>query len=248
MTDVIRIGGLTVECVVGVYPEERQKVQPLTVDLEMHVATEVAARSEKLSDTVHYALVADQIAFLLRSCRFRLIETAAHAIAKYLLAPPAPGERRAAIEHVRLRLTKPGALAGRAIPSIEIDRSAAWATFEVEQKDFGTVDVIHETKSAGIYRLNVAPGRGIPLHVHRRMKESEMILTEGLLVQGRPMPPGTVHRWPRELPHRYDNPTERWQSVLCVDSPPFLASDEIVVEGEPGEASPETAWGSEVRR
>lgn len=248
MSDIIRIAGLHVECVVGVYPEERQKVQPLTVDIEMMLSTEAAARSEKLGDTVHYALVADQIAFLLRSCRFRLIETAAHAISTYLLAPPTEGERRALIERVRLRLTKPGALAGRAIPSIEIERTAAWARVEVEEKDFGTVDIIHETKSAGIYRLNIAPGRGIPLHVHRRMKESEMILTEGLLVQGRPMPPGTVHRWPKGLAHRYDNPTDRWQSVLCVDSPPFIASDEIVVDGEPGDARAETAWGGEVRR
>ena len=45
----------------------------------------------------------------------------------------------------------------------------------------GTVDVIHETREAGIYRLNVAPGRSIPLHVHRRMQESEMVITAGLL-------------------------------------------------------------------
>ena len=32
---------------------------------------------------------------------------------------------------------------------------------------------MHETRDAGIYRLNIAPGASIPLHVHQVMRESE---------------------------------------------------------------------------
>ena len=52
-----------------------------------------------------------------------------------------------------------------------------------------------------------------------------MMLTEGLLCQGKPVARGTSFRWPKDAPHRYDNPTDRWQSILCVDSPPFLEHD-----------------------
>lgn len=240
MRDRIRIEGLSVPCVVGVYPHERDTPQQLVIDVDMWLDTEQAAVEERLRRSVDYAAIASQIAFLLQSCRFRLLETAAHALARHLLAPPAKGERRAAIERARLRLVKPGALAHRAIPSLEIERDAAWASaIAHEDVPWGNVDVIHETKDAGIYRLNVQPGGRIPLHVHRQMRESEMVLGTGLLCQGAPVAAGTVHRWPLGAAHCYDNPTRRWQTILCVDAPKFIESDEIHVEGEPARVAPE---------
>ncbi len=241
--DCIRIEGLEVDCVVGVYPHERNASQPLLVDIEMFLDTEPVARREQLRDTADYAAAASQVRFLLRSCQFRLLETAAHAIAKLLLAPPGAEERRAPLDEVRVRLTKPGALRGFAIPSLDIRRAASWCRLGREDKPWGVVHVIHETRDAGIYRLDVAPHQCIPLHIHRRMRESEMVLTKGLLCQGAATPPGTVHRWPRGAKHRYDNPTDRWQSILCVDMPRFLPDDEIEVEGEPTDVPPEPPWG-----
>lgn len=234
-SDIIRIEGLTVDCVVGLYPYERGTPQPLRLDVELGLDTELAARRERLRHSVDYAALCDQLAFLLRSCRFRMLETAAHALCRYLLAPPLPGDRRSQLARVHLRLTKPTALSGRATPSLEIERDAAWYEPSQEHKPFGTVDVIHETKDAGIYRLNLAPQRGIPLHVHRVMQESEMVLGSGLLCQGRPVSAGSVFAWPKGTAHSYHNPTRRIQSILCVDSPPFLPEDEIAVE--PGTAS-----------
>lgn len=230
---------MRVECVVGVYPSERDTPQTLELDVALALDTARAGRSQRLRQTVDYAALAAQIAFLLQSCRFFLLETAAHALARFLLAPPAPGEERARIAAVTLRLTKPQALGGVGVPSLTIHREARDVMLDREVKSFGTVDVIHETKEVGIYRLNVAPGRSIPLHVHRIMDEAEMVLGEGLLLNGRPVAPGTVHRWPRGFAHRYDNPTRSWCSILCVDSPPFLPEDEVEVAGEPGVAAPE---------
>lgn len=241
--DVVRIRDLRVDCVVGVYPHERDASQPLRVDVDLVLDTEDAARKESVHATVDYGAVASQIVFVLRSARFRLLETGAHALAAMMLAPPAPGVQRARVEQVRVKLTKPGALRGFATPSLEIVRDAAWCTLGHEDKTWGTVDILHETRDAGIYRLNVAPGAGIPLHVHRVMRESEMVLTRGLLCQNREVPPGTVHRWPRGAAHRYDNPTDQWQSILCVDLPKFIPEDEIEVEGEPADVPPEPPWG-----
>ncbi|MEM9069759.1 MAG: dihydroneopterin aldolase [Myxococcota bacterium] len=241
--DVIRINGLEVDCVVGVYPHERNASQPLLVDIEMVLDTEPVASRESLRDTADYGAAAAQVRFLLRSCQFRLLETAAHAIAKLLLAPPGEEERRSAIQEVMVRLTKPGALRGFAVPSLEIRRDASWCVLGHETKAWGRVAIIHETRDAGIYRLDVAPSKGIPLHIHREMRESEMVLTKGILCQGAEVDPGTVHRWPRGAAHRYDNPTDRWQSILCVDMPRFLPHDEIEVTGEPADVPPEPPWG-----
>ena len=205
LPDVISIEGLSVDCVVGVYPHERTEPQPLRVDLQIALDT-------------------------------------AHALTRYLLAPPALGEDRPRLQEVTLRLTKPMALGGNGVPSLEVTRTAADVKLGLETKPFGTVDVVHETRSEGIYRLNVAPGRSIPLHVHRVMNESEMILGDGLLLNGRSTVAGEVYRWAHDVKHRYDNPTDRWRSILCVDSPPFLPGDEVEVDGEHGEVTPEAPF------
>ncbi len=238
-SDWIRIRGLKVDCVVGVYPRERGVVQPLQLDAALCLDTEPAARRERLKLSVDYAAIGAQLAFLLRTCRFRMLETAAHALCCYLLAPPALGEQRAQVARVKLTLTKPTALGGIAVPSLEVERDAAWVRLVHEDKPFGTVDVIHETKDAGIYRLNVAPQQSIPLHVHEVMQESEMVLSRGLLCQGKPVAPGTVHRWPKGAAHCYHNPTRRHQTILCVDAPPFAQDDEIAVAGEPAHVQAE---------
>ena len=105
--DVLSITGLGCECVVGVYPHERGRPQPLRIDIDLFVDTDAAGRSGRLSRTVDYDAAAQAVIFLLQSCRFGLLETAAHALSKFLLAPPAAGESRAAIQSVRLKLIKP---------------------------------------------------------------------------------------------------------------------------------------------
>lgn len=236
--DRIRIEGLEVRCIVGVYRRERDVPQRLIVDVDLYLDTDVAARSGRLSDTVSYDHVAAQIAFLLEAARFAMLETAALTLARTLLAPPALGERRAQVERATIRLTKPEALKGHGTPSVEIARAREQVALEQEQKPFGVVDILHQTDDVGMYRLNLAPGRPIPLHVHRRMREAELVLTSGLRCQGKPVPPGTIFLWPLDTPHLWENPTDRWQTILCVDSPPFLPDDEIEVEGAPMEVAP----------
>lgn len=235
--DVIAIEGLVVDCVVGVYPHERDTPQPLRVDLYLELDTRGAGEHERLRESVNYAAIAAQLEFLLGACRFRMLETAAHALSRYLLLPPALGERRAQIEALRLRLTKPSALGGRALPHLEIRREASEVTLTTEEAKFGLVDIVYQTQEAGIYRLNVAPGKTIPLHVHREMRESELLLSDGLLCQGEPVVEGSVFHWPLGAAHRYDNPTQRYQTILCVDAPRFMPHDEIEVSGEPVDLS-----------
>ncbi|MCA9602544.1 MAG: dihydroneopterin aldolase [Polyangiales bacterium] len=232
-SDVIAISGLRVDCVVGLYPHERTSPQPVLLDVELALDTEPAAVEEAIAKTVDYHALSVQLAFILENAGFEMLETAAHALARYVLAPPAPGERRAGVEAVRLVLRKPGALASDAVPSLSVTRTQeANAEYGHEVKPFGTVDVIHETRHAGIYRLNVAPGRRIPLHRHAVMREVEMVLTDGLLCQGESARPGSVYRWPHGAAHDYENVTDHVQTILCIDAPRFMEDDEVEVTGE----------------
>jgi dihydroneopterin aldolase len=240
--DTISVSDLRVECVVGVYPHERDALQPLRVDVDMRLDTEQAATKERVRLTVDYASVSAQIAFLLRNCRFRLLETAAHVVARHLLAPPAAGERRAQVDELTLRLTKPAALAGNGMPTLCISRDKSWAVLGESKTPFGSVDVVHETRDAGIYRLNLAPGARIPLHMHRATQEVEMVLGDGLLCQSKPAPVGMVYRWPLGAAHGYENPTDRFQTILCLTSPRDSLGDDVRVEGDPAAVEPEPSW------
>jgi mannose-6-phosphate isomerase-like protein (cupin superfamily) len=139
---------------------------------------------------------------------------------------------------VSLRLSKPRALGGQSMPSLQVHRRADEMHYAQERKGFGEVDVIHEGAGYGIYRLRVRAGGTIPTHVHQVMEESELVLGAGLQLQGAPVRRGSAFRWPHGLPHRYDNPSSTEQTILCVDRPPFIPGDEVEVEAPPTGLSP----------
>lgn len=227
--DVLAISGLETECVVGVYPHERDRPQPLRVDLELYVDTENAAKSAKLSRTVDYDRMTREIVFLLKSCRFGLIETAAGALASYVLAPPGPGEHRAHVLGVRLKLIKPQALPRGAEASLEIHREREWVKITEERTPFGNVEVLFESREASIFRVNLAPNRKCALHRDTRDHEAEMVLTDGLVDAQLPRLKGSARRFAVGTPRTYANPTELWQSILCVHSP--ISANESVSTG-----------------
>jgi dihydroneopterin aldolase len=228
--DVLEVQGLIVDCIVGMYPSERDRPQPLVVDLALHLDTRAAGESEQIARTVDYGRLAGELRFLLESGRFQLLETAAEALARWVLLEPTPDRPGAVVERADVKLMKPEALAGGARASLTISRRRDEVRYTHEEKPFGRVDVVYEAKECGVYRLRIGPGRSIPTHVHRRMDEHELVLGDRLLVQGRPVPWGTAHHWPKDHPHRYDNPSDVEQTLLCVDRPPFLPADEIEVE------------------
>ncbi len=225
--DVIELRGITVDCIVGIYRPERVRPQPLRLDVALYLDARDAALGGRLAHTVHYGRLEGELRFLLEACRFELLESAAEALCRYVLAPPTADAPRAQVRAATVRVSKPEALGVRAIPSIQLHRTAEEMVYAHEDKPFGRVDIVHEGAGYGIYRLRVKPGGTIPTHVHQRMEESELVLGAGLLLQGQPVARGTAFRWPRGFAHRYDNPTATEQTVLCVDRPSFIPSDEV---------------------
>ena len=70
----------------GVTEEERRKPQLIVVDLELDAAVEAAAVSDRLSETIDYAQVAERIVALSTSLTCQLLETLAEQLVGMLFA------------------------------------------------------------------------------------------------------------------------------------------------------------------
>lgn len=122
MTDCIELRGLRLRAVVGVLPEERERVQPLEIDLDLHVDIQAAARSDDLADTVDYGAVCAEVEALCESLHPELLEVLADRIAAVVLA-------RAGVVavDVAVRKLRPPVPQDLATCGVRIHRSAAGA-------------------------------------------------------------------------------------------------------------------------
>jgi len=231
----ITLSQLEISCLIGVLDPERIQPQPLLVDMTLELDSEKAALSEKLEHTWDYDRLTEQILFILQTGHFYLLESAAHVLARWVLIPPISGEKRPQIDRVQIRLTKPAALPGSAQAVVEVEASAADQHYEQEDKSWGSVDIVEETRRMGLYRLTLLPNTELPEHHHMKMREAELILHQGLegTQDSQPYAPlqiGQVFLWQKAQLHSYRNVGQQPASLLCMDSPPFDPQDEILSE------------------
>ncbi|MCA9650628.1 MAG: dihydroneopterin aldolase [Myxococcales bacterium] len=223
--DRIELEGLSVSCVLGVHPHERDVEQPVRVDLSMGLDLVPAGRSASIGDTIDYDRAASKVAALLRFRRYRLLENAAHELAAMLFGVY-PG-----LDELDLRLAKPAALTGRAqAAAIHIHRTRADFPVRRERTRFGEVAILLESREAGLYLLHVAPGHEIPRHHHQVMRELEWLVGGELSRGGKPVPLATPVAWEHGQAHDYRNDGREVATLLCCDVPPFIPEDEIVLE------------------
>lgn len=155
--DRIFVRTLEVPCIVGILPRERTTEQPLIVDVDMGVDFDAAAHGGHLDGTVDYARVADEVAALLRFRRYELVEMAADELAAMLFGV------HPKIVDVRLRLTKPDALKGRAAGvGVEVHRHAHELLRAREGHEFGEIELLYENQQARLYLLHIEPGCELP--------------------------------------------------------------------------------------
>jgi dihydroneopterin aldolase/2-amino-4-hydroxy-6-hydroxymethyldihydropteridine diphosphokinase/dihydropteroate synthase len=116
--DRITVSSIIVDCVVGVRPEERIKLQPVIVALTLFLDTSECGRSDDLNETVDYSALAKRAARVCREAQAYTLEALASLLARASLY--SPGFER--VQRVLVRLDKPEAMKlGK--PSIEIERS-----------------------------------------------------------------------------------------------------------------------------
>lgn len=103
MTDRIFIKGLALHAYHGVMAHEAKVGQTFTIDLDLEIDLSLAARSDKVMDTVSYDKVVDCASDAFCAQRFRLIEAAAGRVADAVLAA------FARVRSVRVTIHKPHA-------------------------------------------------------------------------------------------------------------------------------------------
>jgi dihydroneopterin aldolase len=226
--DRVFIHELRVDCIVGVLEHERVRTQPLLLDVELGLDVSEAAYAGRIAATCDYTRVADEIATLLEFRRYRLLEMAAEELCAMLIGV------HPMLEHVRLRMRKPQALAGRAREAgVELFRQARELPRTREHNEFGEVEILHQTREAGLYLLHIEPGRDIPAHYHRVMRELEWLVDGEIERDGERLQGFSPVMWRKHRVHRYVNVGPRRATLFCCDSPPFVREDEIVVNAEP---------------
>ncbi|WP_435946272.1 bifunctional dihydroneopterin aldolase/7,8-dihydroneopterin epimerase [Dryocola sp. BD586] len=115
--DIVFIEQLTVITTIGVYDWEQTISQKLIFDIEMAWDNRAAAASDDVNDCLSYADVSEAVISHVAGGRFALVERVAEEVAQLLLA-------RFNSPWVRLKVSKPGAVAQAANVGVVIERGS----------------------------------------------------------------------------------------------------------------------------
>ena len=114
--DQLKLNGIEVECIIGDLPEERENEQRLLVDVALDIDLADAAESDRLEDTVAYALLVGNIREALEAAQCRLLERAAGVVADVCLSDPR-------VERVTVGVRKFGSVSGLGSAEVKVTRS-----------------------------------------------------------------------------------------------------------------------------
>ena len=101
--DVILLNGMEFMGRHGCSEEERKHLQPFIVDIELYLDLSTAGKSDKLTDTVDYVQVFNEMKKIVTGTPRNLIETVAEDIAQSLL------KHFVQIETLKITIHKPAA-------------------------------------------------------------------------------------------------------------------------------------------
>lgn len=85
VTDLIELRGLRLVGICGALPEERDRAQPLEINLDIEVDLSPSGVSDDLGDTIDYGAVCDVVAGIVETGSPQLLERLAHQIARSVL-------------------------------------------------------------------------------------------------------------------------------------------------------------------
>ncbi|MFZ5637518.1 MAG: dihydroneopterin aldolase [Pseudomonadota bacterium] len=114
--DKVFIEALEIEALIGIYDWERRIRQPLLFDIEMAFDNRRPAASDDIADTLDYKAVSKRLIEYVSQSSFGLVETLAERCAEIVLT-------EFDVSHVRLKLSKPGAVRGARAVGVMIERS-----------------------------------------------------------------------------------------------------------------------------
>lgn len=114
--DKVFIEGLEIEALIGIYDWERRIRQPLVFDIELAFDNRVPAASDDINDTLNYKAVSKRLVEYVSQSGFGLVETLAERCAAILID-------EFAVDWLRLKLAKPGAVRGARSVGVVIERT-----------------------------------------------------------------------------------------------------------------------------
>jgi len=113
--DIIFVGGLTTECIIGIWDWERRVKQKIVLDIEMAADIRKAAASDHIDDTLDYKRVSKRLLQFVGDSQFQLVETLTERIAEIVVT-------EFDVPWVRVRLNKQGAIRGSRDVGILVER------------------------------------------------------------------------------------------------------------------------------
>lgn len=99
----IYIRDLALRCIIGIYPEERENIQDVVLNIVLDCDFGRAPETDAIEDTVDYKGLKKRIVSLVEASSFNLIETLAHEVAGACLED-------AKVQAATVTVDKPGAL------------------------------------------------------------------------------------------------------------------------------------------
>lgn len=96
--------------------------------------------------------------------------------------------------------------------------------------DWGEVVTMGSTEEYSCSLLRVHPGQKIPNHIHKKMREIEIIAKGEALVNGNVLKKDSISIWEPNQSHEYINNSDEILEVICLACPPYDPLDEIPVE------------------
>ena len=164
----------------GANAEERFQPQPLICSVSIGCDTRRAGRSGRLQDTIDYTAGHELCAFVLNAGRFRLLETAAEALANaFWAAALRPGRVPG---RIGVTLKKPLAFGGQGYAQLTIERGLEdFAAWSAQRRPDGGVRVFHSPELV-LELLDLAPGDRCSLATGSMIPQSLWTLTSGLKV------------------------------------------------------------------
>ncbi|MEQ1558967.1 MAG: dihydroneopterin aldolase [Methyloglobulus sp.] len=113
--DIIFLGGLEIETIIGIYDWERETRQTVSLDIEMAYDIQKAAETDDIEHTLDYKAVSKRIIAFVETSNFFLVEKLTVEIANIIL-------NEFNVPWVKVSLNKKGAIRGASDVGIIIER------------------------------------------------------------------------------------------------------------------------------
>jgi len=113
--DIIFLGGLKIETIIGIYDWERETKQTVILDIEMAHDIKKAAKTDDIEDTLDYKAVSQAVISFVEQSEFFLVEKLAEEINQMI-------RTQFNVPWVKLTLNKKGAISGASDVGIIIER------------------------------------------------------------------------------------------------------------------------------